>query len=44
MTNPKLHFSYMSNFNTRPYSYINENNEEVGLLTQLLYQYARYYD
>ena len=38
MMNPKLHFSYMSNFNTRPYAFINENNEEVGLLTQLLYQ------
>ena len=44
MKNPKLHFNYMSNFNTRPYAFINENNEEVGLSTQLLYEYARFFD
>ena len=42
--NPELIFSYLSNFNTAPYAYLNENNEEIGLLTQLLYQYARYYN
>jgi len=42
--NPELNFTYLSNFNTPPYAYLNENNEEVGLLTQLLYEYARYYE
>ena len=42
--NPELNFTYLSNFNTPPYAYLDENNEEVGLLTELLYEYARYYE
>ena len=42
--NPQLNFTYLSNFNTFPYAYVDKNNEEVGLITQLLYQYARFYD
>ena len=42
--NPITNFTYISNFNTPPYAYFDENNEEVGLMTQLLYQYARFYD
>ena len=42
--NPELEFTYLSNFNTSPYAYTNKNNEDIGLITQLLYEYARYYD
>ena len=42
--NPELNFSYLSNINTPPYAYLDDNNEEVGLLTQLLYEYARFYE
>ena len=33
----------MCNFNTRPYAFIDENNEESGFLIQLFYGYARNY-
>ena len=41
--NPELEFTYLSNFNTAPYAYTNKKNEDVGLITQLLYEYVRYY-
>jgi len=43
VVNPLYYFSFMCNFNTRPYAFIDENNEESGFLIQLFYGYARNY-